>query len=89
MVISMTGDLRKNYHSCGGCYNIVTTIDGNIQQIVEKYLYEFNETYKNQAVQEMEPECRLCYYGINNGNVLAMANYPNFNLNNPRDKSSS
>ncbi len=69
-------------------YNIVTTIDGNIQQIVEKYLYEFNETYKNQARTGNGARNVGCVImDVNNGNVLAMANYPNFNLNNPRDKS--
>ena len=65
---------------------IVTTIDTNVQSIVEKHIKEFNEEYKNNfrdgngadniGVVIMDP---------NNGKVLAMASYPDFDLNNPRD----
>ena len=68
---------------------LVTTIDANIQSVVEKKILEFNAAYKNNhrdgdgslntAVIVMNP---------NNGAVLAMADYPNFDLNNPRDVSS-
>jgi len=69
-------------------YNIVTTIDANIQQIVEKHLYEFNENNKNAARDGNGARNVGCIVmDINNGNILAMANYPNFDLNNPRDKS--
>lgn len=67
-------------------YNLVTTIDANIQQIVEKYLYEFNEENKNQARTgngAMNLGCIIM--NANNGEVLAMASYPNYDLNNPKD----
>lgn len=67
-------------------YNLVTTIDANIQQIVEKYLYEFNEENKNQARTgngAMNLGCIIM--DCNSGEVLAMASYPNYNLNNPKD----
>ena len=67
-------------------YNIVTTIDANIQQIVEKHLYKFNETYKNAAREGNGARNIGCIVmDIHNGDILAMANYPNFDLNNPRD----
>ncbi len=58
--------------------NITSTIDINIQRIVEKHIWEFNEAIgsKNTAVIVMDP---------NNGEILAMASYPVFDLNNPRD----
>ncbi len=70
-------------------YNIVTTIDGNIQQIVEKYLYEFNEQYKNGARPGGNGANNVgcIIMDVNNGDVLAMGSYPNFDLNNPRDTS--
>lgn len=65
---------------------IVTTIDANLQSIVEKHLSAFNEEhrdeaqegegFKNGAVMIMDP---------NTGAVLAMASGPEFDLNNPRD----
>lgn len=86
----LNGDktLERTTISATDGYNIVTTIDGNIQQIVEKYLNEFNDTYKNQAHTGNGARNVGCIImDVSNGNVLAMANYPNFDLNNPRDKS--
>lgn len=58
--------------------NVTSTIDINIQRIVERHIWEFNEAIgsKNTAVIVMDP---------NNGEILAMASYPVFDLNNPRD----
>ncbi|MBR3810975.1 MAG: penicillin-binding protein 2 [Agathobacter sp.] len=68
--------------------NLVMTIDANIQSVVEKKILEFNAAYTNNhrdgagsintAVVVMNP---------NNGAVLAMADYPTFDLNKPRDLS--
>ena len=68
-------------------YNLVTTIDGNIQQIVEKYLYQFNEEHKNAArTGNGARNVGAIIMDVNSGEILAMASYPNFNLNNPRDE---
>ncbi len=67
-------------------YNIVTTIDGNVQQIVEKYLYQFNEEYKNAARTGNGANNTGCIImDVNSGEILAMASYPCFNLNDPRN----
>ena len=68
--------------------SIVTTIDANLQAIVEKHILALNERLrdndhegegtKNTAVIIMDP---------NTGAILAEASYPNFDLNNPRDLS--
>lgn len=57
---------------------IVSTIDINLQSIVENQIKLFNEEIgsKNTAVIIMNP---------NNGEVLAMASYPYFDLNAPSD----
>lgn len=59
-------------------YNIITTLDFSVQNIIEKHIRSFNENYgsKNTSVVVMDP---------NNGEVLGMASYPVFDLNNPRD----
>lgn len=66
-------------------YNLVTTIDANIQGIVERKLQEFNETYRD-AVREGNGARNVgcVIMDVNNGNVLAMASYPNFDLNDPK-----
>ncbi len=60
--------------------NIITTIDYGVQNILEKYIKEYNEKKPsaNTAVIAMDP---------NNGEILGMASYPFFDLNNPRDLS--
>lgn len=69
--------------------SIVTSIDLNLQSIIEKHIREFNEEHKNgpnktgfgsknTAVIAMRP---------GTGEVLAMASYPNFDLNHPRELS--
>ena len=69
-------------------YNIVSTIDGNIQQIVERYIKEFNDEYTNAARTGNGARNVGCIImDVNNGNILAMAGYPVFDLNNPRDNS--
>lgn len=72
-------------------YTLQTTIDVNIQQIVEKYIAEFDDTYgedhddgtskhgaKDVGVIVMDP---------NSGSILAMATNSSFNLNDPSDLS--
>ena len=66
--------------------SIVTTIDGNLQNIVEKYLQEFNDTYKNNFREGNGANNVGCIMmDVNTGEILAMASYPKFDLNNPRD----
>ena len=69
-------------------YTIHSTIDVNIQSIVEKYLFEFNEQYKNNYRTGNGAENVGCIImEVDTGEVLAMASYPNFDLNNIYDKS--
>ena len=70
-------------------YRVVSTIDLNIQSVVEEKILEFNEAYTNNFRQG---DAGATHVGVvimnpNNGDVLAMANYPNFDLSNPRDLS--
>lgn len=67
-------------------YNIQTTIDANIQSIVEKYLKEFNEEYKDNYHPGNGAENVGCIImEVNTGNILAMASYPNYDLNDTRN----
>lgn len=61
---------------------IVTTIDANIQSIVEKYLKQFNEENKN-AARDGNGACHAgcIMMNVNTGEILAMADYPNYDLN--------
>jgi stage V sporulation protein D (sporulation-specific penicillin-binding protein) len=67
-------------------YNIQTTIDANIQSIVEKYLKEYNEEYKDNYRQGNGAENIGCIImEVNTGNILAMASYPTYDLNDTRN----
>lgn len=67
-------------------YNIVSTIDSNIQSIAEKYLYQFNEENKNIARTGNGANNVGCIImDVNSGEILAMASYPNFNLNDTKN----
>lgn len=67
-------------------YNIQTTIDANIQSIVEKYLKEYNEEYKDNYRQGNGAENIGCIImEVNTGNILAMASYPCYDLNDTRN----
>ncbi len=68
--------------------SIVTTIDGNLQSIVEKHLKEFNDQYANNVrFGNGSNNVGCVMMDIHTGDVLAMASYPGFDLNNPRDPS--
>ncbi len=77
---------KKTIPPENGC-TLQTTLDINLQQIVEKYIAEFDETYgedhddgtakhgaKNIGVVIMDP---------NSGSILAMGTNSSFNLNDP------
>ena len=65
-----------------------STIDSNIQGIVEKYLREFNDAHKNVAHDGNGAENVGCIImEVNTGNILAMASYPTYDLNKTRDTS--
>lgn len=66
--------------------NLVLTLDSNIQSIVERKLQEFNNTYKNAVYEGNGARNVGCIImEVDSGEILAMASYPNFDLNEPRN----
>ncbi len=69
-------------------YTIHTTIDANIQSVVEKYLKQFNDQYANNVRPGNGAEnIGAIVYDIHKGEVLGMAGYPFFDLNDSRNAS--
>ncbi|MGO5051929.1 peptidoglycan D,D-transpeptidase FtsI family protein [Lachnospiraceae bacterium LCP25S3_G4] len=67
---------------------VVTTIDANLQRIVESQILQFNEEHQNEATQGMgSKNTAVMIMNPNTGAILAEASYPNYDLNNPRDLS--
>lgn len=70
--------------------NLVTTLDVNIQLIVEKCIKEWNDSHINEAREGLgSTNTAVMVMNPNNGEILAQATYPYFDLNNPRDLSVS
>lgn len=66
--------------------SIVTTIDANIQSIVEKYLRKFDEEYNGNFHEGYGANNIGCIImNVNSGEILAMASYPVFDLNDTRN----
>ena len=67
---------------------VVSTIDLQVQSIVEKYILEFNEKHKNGATTgEGSKNTAVIVMNPQNGEILAEASYPNYDLNQPRNLS--
>lgn len=65
---------------------IVSTIDVQVQSIVEKHILEFNEAHKNEAREgEGSKNTAVIVMNPQNGEILAEASYPNYDLNDPRN----
>lgn len=76
-VQSLIPDQNQTYIAAQNGNDITLTIDANIQAIAEKYLKQAckeNKCTEGGNVIVMNP---------NNGDVLAMATYPDYNLNTP------
>ena len=82
--LSEDSSYQKTVKEAQNGETVVSTIDLQVQSVVEKYITQFNEEHssgttlgsKNTAVMVMNPQ---------NGEILAEASYPNYDLNNPRD----
>ena len=65
---------------------LVTSIDVNIQSIVEKNILAFNEEHRDEAREGAgSSNTGVIIMNPNNGEILAMASYPTYNLNDPRN----
>ncbi len=65
---------------------VVSTIDLQVQSIVEKHILAFNDTYKNGFITgEGSKTTAVVVMNPQNGEILAEASYPNYDLNKPRD----
>lgn len=65
---------------------IISTIDVNIQAIVEKHLKAFNDEHLNEARTGLGSNNTACIImEVDTGEILAMASYPAYDLNTPRE----
>ena len=67
---------------------IATSLDVNIQSIVEKHILAFNEAHRDEAREGAgSSNTGVIIMDPNSGEILAMASYPVFNLNDTKNLS--
>ena len=87
--LNTDNNFEKTIKAAKNGNTVVSTIDSHIQSVVEQKIADFNEAYTGNF-RESEPGAShvgVLIMNPNNGDVLAMANYPNYDLSNPRDLS--
>ncbi|MBR3170613.1 MAG: cell division protein FtsI [Lachnospiraceae bacterium] len=68
---------------------VITTLDANIQKMIEDEIVKFNEIYRGGPYSSTKgaENIGIVVMNPNDGSVLAMASSDPYNLNNPRDLS--
>lgn len=78
--------MERTVKSAVDGYDIHSTIDANLQMIVEKNLKKFNDEYQNNVRTGNGAENVGCIImRTNTGEILAMASYPTYDLNDTRN----
>lgn len=85
--LNSDSDYEKTVIAAKNGNSIMISIDENVQSIVEAKILEFNEAYKNNYRENEDgaENIAVIIQNPNTGEIIAMANYPNFDLSNPRD----
>lgn len=83
--LNSDADLERTVKEPTNGNTVVSTIDINAQQIVEKHIQKFNEAHKNEAREGDGAEnIGVIIANPNNGEILAMASSPTFDLSDPK-----
>ncbi len=82
--LNSDNDLEKTVREAVDGNSIVTTLDANLQSIVEKKIQEFCDTFEdNEREGDAAKNIGVLILNPKNGEVLAMAQYPSFDLTDP------
>lgn len=86
--LNADNNFEKNIKDAINGENLVTTIDMNIQNIIEQKIAAFNEEHTNEATKGPgSQDTAVIVMNPQNGEVLALADSKGYDLNNPRDLS--
>lgn len=86
--LNADSDFEKNVIVAKDGNRLICSLDANIQSVVEENIEKFNRTYTNNCrTGRGFKNCAVVIMNPNNGEILAMADYPTFDLNDPRDLS--
>ncbi len=79
-------NLERTIKNADNGNTLVTSIDVNIQSIVEKHILAFNKEHENEYREgNGSKNTGVIIMNPNTGEIMAMASYPVYDLNNPRD----
>ena len=79
-------NLERTIKQADNGKTLVTSIDVNIQSIVEKHILAFNKEHENEAREgNGSRNTGVIIMNPNTGEILAMASYPVYDLNDPRN----
>ncbi len=84
--LNADGTLTRTVKEAEDGYSLITSLDTNIQSIVEKHITEFAD--KNRNAYRTGPgadNVGVIIMNPNNGEIYAIAGYPVFNLNDPQN----
>lgn len=84
--LNSDADLERTVKEPTNGNTVVSTMDINVQQIVEKHIKKFNEDHKNEAREGDGAEnIGVIISNPRNGEILAMASSPTFDLSDPKN----
>lgn len=84
--LNADSDMEKTVISAQDGNTLVCSIDATIQSIAEKKISEFNEAYRDNYYEgEGSENAAVIVMNPNSGEVLAMAESPGFDCNDPRN----
>ncbi len=84
--LNADGTLTRTVKEADDGYTLITSLDTNIQSIVEKNIAEFAEENRNAyRTGPAADNVGVIIMNPNTGEILAMAGYPVFNLNDPQN----
>ena len=84
--LNADGTLTRTVKEADDGYTLVTSLDTNIQSIVEKHITEFAEENRNAyRTGPAADNIGVIIMNPNNGEIYAMAGYPVFDLNDPQN----
>ncbi len=86
--LNADNNVEKNIKDAVNGQSLVTTIDMNIQNMIEQKIAAFDEAHANEATTGPGSQnTAVIVMNPQNGEVLAMADSKGYDLNNPRDLS--